>query len=247
MLNLTKAFCPTAAWCQVLREVLHAAERCVAGKRQRLLRDQKKLHQLYQHLVRLGFSTGSVEQCLPHIHAEGTLADALDWCCLHLPEVELPPAFKVSRIGEGNDEESTSSAQLPPSRGPPKAPAIPVRVVSKMAEREAARAAAAVAARARDKAAATAAGGQMHSAAEFNKRLVAQMMEGGSSEEEEELTDALGILELDELDDATLNRLKEEKAKAAQELRGMADARPYRIARLERHAAQIEEVHLHTT
>jgi len=90
----------------VLRQVLHAAQLHAGPGSQRLLRDQKKLHQLYQQLLRVGFSTASVESCLPQMRADATLNDALDWCCLHLPEAALPASFKVSRIGEGADEDS---------------------------------------------------------------------------------------------------------------------------------------------
>ena len=48
---------------------------------------------------------------------------------------------------------------------------------------------------------------QEEGSSDFNKRYVAAMMEGGSSEEEEELTDQLGVLELDELEDKPLQKL----------------------------------------
>ena len=35
------------------------------------------------------------------MRADMALSDALDWCCLHLPEASLPAAFKLSRVGEG--------------------------------------------------------------------------------------------------------------------------------------------------
>ena len=80
---------------EVLRDVLKAAE-AHSYASSKLMRDQKKLHQIYSHLSRLGFSTESIEECLPHLRAEHSLADALDWCCLYLAEVALPAAFKAS-------------------------------------------------------------------------------------------------------------------------------------------------------
>ena len=81
---------------EALRKVLAAAQKHTGPQAQRLLRDQKKLHHLYGHLTRLGFSTESAEQCLPHMRSDQGLSDALDWCCLHLPESVLPPAFKLA-------------------------------------------------------------------------------------------------------------------------------------------------------
>ena len=238
----------------MLRQVLHAAQRHAGPGSQRLLRDQKKLHQLYQQLLRVGFSTASVESCLPQMRADATLNDALDWCCLHLPEAALPASFKVSRIGEGADEDSAAgggasgasaaaahagkAGNAPTTKGGLPANAPP-RIAAQMAEREA-KAKADAEARAKAKAAAAAAPNVAQSAAAFNKRLVTQLMAGGSSDEEEELTDALGILELDELADTDLKRLLTQKTEALEAMRMQPDARAYRLARLERHAAQLE-------
>ena len=91
-----------------LRKSLHAAlgdslTLFGAGGRRRLLRDTRKLHQLYAQLTRLGFAAKSVEACLAELHSEATLPDALDWCCLFLPERELPAAFRLAGSGGGRN------------------------------------------------------------------------------------------------------------------------------------------------
>ena len=190
---------------EVLRHVLRAAQEFAGPSDQRLLRDQKKLHQLYGQLMRAGFSAESVEACLPHMRANATLPDALDWCCLHLPEASLPSAFKLSRIGEGaNDAESSETAPskhaaaLAAEAAKAAKAAAPRVTNTKAAAAYAAREAAAAKAKAEKRQ-------QQQQAGEGNgtfdnKRFVAAMMEGGSSEEENELTDALGVLELEEVD-----------------------------------------------
>ena len=112
----------------LLRTVLAAAQEHATPSSQRLLRDQKKLHHLYGQLLRLGFSVQCVEQCLPHMRTEMVLSDALDWCCLHIPETSLPPAFKLSRVGEEAAEEA-AAADDAKSSSP--------EVAAKVAEREA--------------------------------------------------------------------------------------------------------------
>lgn len=177
---------------EILRQVLTAAEQHTRHST-KLLRDQKKLHQMYSHLSRLGFSNDSIEECLPHVRVDHGLPDALDWCCLHLPEAVLPAAFKLSRIGEGETDDKDGAKGPAATRQQLAAP----RVAAKVAEREAIKAAAA--AKAKAAAAKAAAREAVESQAALNKRLAARMIEGGSSEEENELTDALGILELDEV------------------------------------------------
>ena len=76
---------------EMLRTVLAAAQRHAGPSSQRLLRDQRKLNQLYTQLTARGFAVEAVEACLPHMRADATLSDALDWCCLHLAEVQLRP------------------------------------------------------------------------------------------------------------------------------------------------------------
>ena len=39
-----------------------------------------------------------VEACLAELHSEATLPDALDWCCLFLPERELPAALSNTPV-----------------------------------------------------------------------------------------------------------------------------------------------------
>eukprot|EP00321_Phaeocystis_globosa_P019455 CAMPEP_0118817296 /NCGR_PEP_ID=MMETSP1162-20130426/5331_1 /TAXON_ID=33656 /ORGANISM="Phaeocystis Sp, Strain CCMP2710" /LENGTH=131 /DNA_ID=CAMNT_0006747387 /DNA_START=190 /DNA_END=582 /DNA_ORIENTATION=- len=89
----------------VLREVLKAVEEHSEPRAQPLMRDQRRLHQLYGQLHRLGFSEASVEACLPTLRSDASLPDALDWCCLHLPERALPKAFRLTGEGGSDDEE----------------------------------------------------------------------------------------------------------------------------------------------
>ena len=119
---------------ETLRSVLAAAQEHTAPSSQRLLRDSKKLHQLYSQLLRLGFSAESIEQCLPRVRTGWAVADALDWCCLHLSEAVLPAAFKLSRIGEAR-----GGGRRRRRRGGGKAASGRPRAHGKVAEREAAR------------------------------------------------------------------------------------------------------------
>ena len=200
----------------VLRQVLCAAQAHSSPATQKLLREQKKLHQMYSQLTRLGFSTESAEACLPHVRTDWTLSDALDWCCLHLPEVVLPPAFKLSRIGEGTADEVKEGGKRSRERqaialgaaggGKDCRSALPDRVAAKDALRVPVLPAVdkpKTKARVQDRDGGSGDG----SAAEFNKRFVAAMMVGGSSEEEDELTDALGVLELGELDNVAIKQV----------------------------------------
>ena len=195
----------------VLRQVLCAAQAHSSPATQKLLREQKKLHQMYSQLTRLGFSTESAEACLPHVRTDWTLSDALDWCCLHLPEVVLPPAFKLSRIGEGTVDEGKEGGSRERQAvclgaaggGKDLARQLPARVAAK----DALRVPAADKRNTKAPAQARGSGSGDGSAAEFNKRFVAAMMVGGSSEEEDELTDALGVLELGELDNVAIKQV----------------------------------------
>ena len=97
----------------VLREVLKAVEEHSEPRAQPLMRDQRRLHQLYGQLNRLGFSEASVEACLPTLRSDASLPDALDWCCLHLPERALPKAFRLTGEGGSDDEEASAPAAAP--------------------------------------------------------------------------------------------------------------------------------------
>ena len=131
---------------------------------------------------------------MPNLRAEHTLTDALDWCCLHLPEAALPPAFKLSRVGEAAADDDPSAGQQGHSgQGGAKAlsrPTIPSAkpMSTKEREKEMARAAEAraqerlAAAKARVEAAAKAKapppqadGGEE---VDFTRRYVAAMMDG---------------------------------------------------------------------
>jgi hypothetical protein len=109
----------------VLRQVLAAAEKHTGPIAQRLLRDQKKLHHLYGHMLRLGFGVEAVEACLPNLRADAALTDALDWCCLHLAETALPPSFRLSRVGDAPDDDA-GGAGAPAGAKPPAPVSRPV-------------------------------------------------------------------------------------------------------------------------
>ena len=104
---------------QALREALHVAQAAQAevdqqrGGGGRLLRDARKLHQVYGQLARLGFGKEDIEQCLPHMRSDSSLNDALDWACLHLPEASLPPSFRMATPdAEDGDKELDKSSLL---------------------------------------------------------------------------------------------------------------------------------------
>ena len=91
--RVPKSMSPPSSW---------AAQKHTGPQSQRLLRDQKKLHHLYGQLSRLGFAVEHIEACLPHLRADTSLADALDWCCLHLPKKALPRAFRLAGAGDSD-------------------------------------------------------------------------------------------------------------------------------------------------
>ena len=193
----------------VLREVLKAVEEHSEPRAQPLMRDQRRLHQLYGQLHRLGFSEASVEACLPTLRSDASLPDALDWCCLHLPERALPKAFRLTGEGGSDDEEASAPAAAPAAA----AKKAPLRRPAPASAQAAPKQAAAPAA------ASNAAAGN---AEEWTRRY-AQQLEEGSSEEEEGLADQMGVLELEELGLDRMRELLLEKRAAAAALLAQAE------------------------
>ena len=96
---------------EVLRAALEASLKGSDKKLpHRLMRDQKKLHQLYSQLTWLGFGVEEVEACLAEIQSNATLPDCLDWCAMHLADHQLPPAFRVT--GSGDDTLPAAQPQV---------------------------------------------------------------------------------------------------------------------------------------
>lgn len=218
----------------VLREVLKAVEEHSEPRAQPLMRDQRRLHQLYGQLIRLGFSEASVESCLPTLRSDASLPDALDWCCLHLPERALPKAFRLTAEGGSDDEEASAPAAAPAAA----AKKAPIR-----------RPAPASAQAAPKQASAPASNAAAGNAEDWTRRY-AQQLEEGSSEEEERLADQMGVLELEELGLERMRELLLEKRAAAAAMREEAEAagaegeepqpRSHsRIRRTQRHVAEV--------
>ena len=213
----------------VLRQVLKAVEEHSEPRAQPLMRDQRRLHQLYGQLNRLGFSEASVEACLPTLRSDASLPDALDWCCLHLPERALPKAFRLTGEGGSDDDEVSGPA------------AAPAAAVKKAPLRRPAPASAQAAPK---QAVAPAAAAQGN--AEDWTRRYAQQLEEGSSEEEEGLADQMGVLELEELGLERMRELLLEKRAAAaallEERQADGEEAPHshsRIRRARRHVAEV--------
>ena len=220
----------------VLREVLKAVEEHSEPRAQPLMRDQRRLHQLYGQLNRLGFSEASVEACLPTLRSDASLPDALDWCCLHLPERALPKAFRLTGEGGSDDEEASAPAAAPAAA----AKKAPLRRPAPASAQAAPKQAAAPAA------ASNAAAGN----AEDWTRRYAQQLEEGSSEEEEGLADQMGVLELEELGLERMRELLLEKRAAAAAMLAEAEEASAegeepqprshsRLRRTQRHVAEV--------
>ena len=91
----------------MLRAALEVSNKASTKLSHRLMRDQRKMHQLYSQLTRLGFGVEEVECCLAEMKSDAAIPDCLDWCSLHLPDHLLPPAFRVT----GSGDESLPAAQ----------------------------------------------------------------------------------------------------------------------------------------
>ena len=212
----------------VLRQVLQAVEEHSEPRAQPLMRDQRRLHQLYGQLNRLGFSEASVEACLPTLRSDASLPDALDWCCLHLPERALPKAYRLTGEG-GSDDDEASAPAAAPAAAAKKAPLRRPAPASAQAAPKAAAPAAAVQGNAED----------------WTRRY-AQQLEEGSSEEEEGLADQMGVLELEELGLERMRELLLEKRAAAatllEEEQADGEEAPQSRSRLRRARRHVAEV-----
>ena len=210
----------------VLRQVLKATQEHSEPRAQPLMRDQRRLHQLYGQLNRLGFSLESVEVCLPTLRSDASLPDALDWCCLHLPERALPRAYRLTGEG-GSDEDEAATPVATPAAAAKKPPLrLPAPASTQTAPRPAAAPAPAPQGNAED----------------WTRRY-AQQLEEGSSEEEEGLADQLGVLELEELGLQRMCELLLKKRDAL--LAAQAEEAPQsqsRLRRARRHVAEVRRV-----
>eukprot|EP00967_Tisochrysis_lutea_P040589 scaffold48816_cov24-Tisochrysis_lutea.AAC.2 len=251
---------------QRLRQVLRTAHEAQIDEERRrgiggrLLRDPRKLHQLYSQMSRAGFDTQEIELCLPHLRVDASLNDALDWACLNLPDSALPSSLRMAADVEEEDEKEKERAAILKKISSQKAkPEGKFLDANKRAAAFAKQAAAKVSKGKKDEteavgraackaaiAAATAA------ASEWKRRHAASLAESSSDDEEEVLADQFGILDLDELGDKRLEQLLKEKdgarvaaERAADESEAAGDlvaaGKQARVARrLGRHADQIE-------
>lgn len=270
----TKVPAPYAIWLepeeeQKLRDVLRGAHKAQAeeearhGGGSRLLRDVRKLHQLYSQMARLGFENEDIERCLAQLRMDASLNDALDWACLHLAESALPPSFRMSvELEEEDDREKERAALLKkiasqPAQAKPEGRFLEAK---KRAAAFAKKAAAKVGGQPKDDledvgaaASASAIDAVNRAASEWRVRHAEALADESSEEEEEEqLADQLGVLDLEELGETRLDSMLQQKDQLRRTAESAADeaegegklsvaGRQARAARrLGRHADQIE-------
>jgi len=219
-----------------LREALRVAqeaqteeERRTGGGR-RLLRDARKLHQLYGQLARLGFASEDIERCLAQLRTEGSsLNDALDWACLHLPDTALPPSFRLAAEVAEEDKKERERALLLRKIATQPAKAQPEGHFLESKKRAAAfaRRAAGKASAADDKEGAAAAHAAIEAlrvaASEWRKRHATALADESSGDEDEELADQMGVLDLDELGGERLESMLQQKDYGQRKAEAAAD------------------------